>query len=103
MRCCKCYAEDSESEGEEEEGGGSGGEDEEEAGAGGGAEGAARALRKRNRALSGEVARHKAELERLREQDPEFYEYLKASPGWFSLSLRLIQRAACSYTRGAQL
>lgn len=36
-----------------------------------------RDVKRRNRELRGEVAKHKAELEKLRQQDPEFYEYLK--------------------------
>lgn len=61
--------------------GGSDSEDEGEEGAAApsGAKAAAKEVGKRNKALRGEVATHKAELDRLRERDPEFYEYLKVS------------------------
>lgn len=69
--------EGSESESEPESDSESEGEVEEKAG--GGVAKAAQDVKRHNKALRSEVAAHKAELEKLREQDPEFYQYLQAS------------------------
>lgn len=53
-------------------------EDEEGDAAAGGAEGAAVAAD--NKRLKGAVARHKQQLEALKEKDPEFYAYLQVRP-----------------------
>ncbi|GAB4817038.1 hypothetical protein N2152v2_004084 [Parachlorella kessleri] len=72
-----------ESSDEEEDTGSGGSDDEEETGraaaAGASASRAVREVRQRNSQLRSEVARHKEELERLRERDPEFYKYLQAT------------------------
>ena len=74
---------DAESSDEEAIGGGGSDADDEqgEAAAGAGALRAAREVRQRNSQLKSEVARHKEELERLRERDPEFYNYLQVRRG----------------------
>ncbi|GFR47619.1 hypothetical protein Agub_g9358, partial [Astrephomene gubernaculifera] len=77
----------SDEEGEEEGGSGSGEGEEEEEDASEGAEeeedeeeeegGSADPVVQDNKRLKGEVAKHRAQLEALREKDPEFYQYLK--------------------------